>query len=112
MTVDASSAQASRAKEFFKGFFWPSLFILPGLATYWPFLLYDEAHQVRNGGSEAIPAAVLCLVVGSLTLIVRWWKRRRWRAWGVIAGFFAAPPLVVAAVILLLMLFKVQIAPR
>ena len=102
----------SRAGEFFKGVFWPALFGAIGLCTYPLFLSYDEAHNVSNRGSEAVPAAALLAVVGAIVLVVRWWRRARWRAYGVIVGLLATGPLLAAVLLAVVIIFRIPILPH
>ena len=113
MTIpESSGAPVSRAKEFFQGFFLPLLFALPGLASYPLWVVYDQRRGISNAGDESIPTAALFALLGSMVLVLRWWRRARWRAYGILAGLFGAPPLLGALFVAAILLFKVNLFPR
>ncbi|HEY8075559.1 MAG TPA: hypothetical protein VIF62_15650 [Labilithrix sp.] len=57
------------------------------------------------------PAALLVLVASAI-LVVRWWKRARWRSYGVVAGLVAAPPLLAMLVLLAMELLQINPMPH
>src|SRR5215471_5667169 len=112
-TIPQSSAAAvSRTKEFFKVFFLPLLFTLPGFIAYPFFEHYDSVHLKPNAGSEAYPIGAVFAIIGSAVLIVRWWARSRWRAYGVIAGFFAIPPILVGMFVMYILFSNTSLYPH
>jgi hypothetical protein len=98
MSASIPEARVSRTKEFFKGFFWPPFLVLVGWASYFPIHFIQQDATASSRGSLRL-GAMLC-IGGSLGLVLRFWGRSRFRAYGVLAGLLGAPLAVVAVVLL------------
>lgn len=102
----------SRAADFFKAFFLPSLFAFFGFALMPLQDSWQRAHDHQFQGVSLTKIAAVLALIGTAVLTVRWWPGARWRAYGVLAGLLAAPALLFGIFFAVVSVFKIPLFPK
>ncbi|HEX4385167.1 MAG TPA: hypothetical protein VH083_19545 [Myxococcales bacterium] len=110
------SKTTSSKKELFKGFFLPWLLFLAALPIA---LVYVAIWNQKNGDpwnnrlDACFPATVEITLAASLAAIaILFWKGKKLRAYGFIAGLVGTPVLLVVLFWAWLTLFKINLFPH
>jgi hypothetical protein len=97
-----------RAKLFFQGLFAPLPLAFVGSLPF----AWVTRHGTGSSSEMWAPVSGFAFVfLGALGLTIFWWRRARWRSYGILVAFFA--PLTLALLFFLLLLVSSpQLYPR